>query len=61
MSKGNAEMMDRTIPLKLRRPIYRLYSWYYDVNYDDLEYPFESYQTLAEFFSRTVRTRPINK
>jgi len=50
-----------TVPVTMREPLYKSYSWYYGANLDELRYPIDSYRNVQEFFNRNLKddVRPI--
>lgn len=50
------------LPRFLRVPGFKLYSWIFGVNLDEVEKPLEEYRNLAEFFYRNLKpgARPID-
>ena len=50
------------IPIPLRSPYYRFYSWLFGVKLDEVERPLEDYRSLSAFFIRKLvpGSRPIN-
>eukprot|EP01119_Soliformovum_irregulare_P002303 TRINITY_DN12589_c0_g1_i1.p1 TRINITY_DN12589_c0_g1~~TRINITY_DN12589_c0_g1_i1.p1 ORF type:complete len:364 (-),score=30.37 TRINITY_DN12589_c0_g1_i1:40-1131(-) len=45
----------RTLPVRLRIAIYNLWAYTFSVNLEEMQHSIESYETLADFFSRPLR------
>lgn len=61
-SRWFGSLAEMTMPVKLREPFYRLYAWKYGANLDEVRYPLDSFQTVNDFFCRSLRdgVRPIS-
>jgi len=44
----------------LRIPIFKAWSWFNNVNLDELEKPLEEFNSLQDFFIRDIKPRPIS-
>jgi len=60
-SRWFGSLAELTLPVKLREPIFRLFTWRYGGDLDEVRYPLDSFQTFNEFFCRSLRdgSRPI--
>lgn len=48
------------IPQFLRSTVYGMYATFYGVKIEDMEKPFQTYKNFSEFFTRTVKPRPLD-
>lgn len=63
-SKFTGFLFSLKLPIFLRKPIYKSYIWFYNVNLDEiLEKDLENYKSINEFFIRDIimEKRPVDK
>jgi phosphatidylserine decarboxylase len=49
------QLNDVPVPIPLRAPLYKTYSWLFGCLLDEMEQDLESYENLGQFFYRTIR------
>lgn len=54
-------MSENVVPVTMREPLYKSYSWCYGANLEEVRYPIDSYRTVQDFFHRSLKdgSRPI--
>ena len=60
-SRVLGSLMEQTVPVFMRVPLFKMFAYMYGVNLSEVRYPLESYPNFQEFFSRSLRegVRPI--
>ena len=48
-------LMQKEIPVNWRERIYGMYAWKYGSNLDEMRFPLDSYRSMSEFFSRSLK------
>uniref|UniRef100_K3WWC6 Phosphatidylserine decarboxylase proenzyme, mitochondrial n=1 Tax=Globisporangium ultimum (strain ATCC 200006 / CBS 805.95 / DAOM BR144) TaxID=431595 RepID=K3WWC6_GLOUD len=49
------EVHDKELPMSLRAPLYKAWTYVFGCNLDEMRYPLETYTNLGEFFSRPLK------
>lgn len=60
-SRFMGTLMESTIPVFMRVPLFKMFAYMYGVNLEEVRFPLESYKNFQEFFSRSLKegARPI--
>ncbi|CAD8078031.1 unnamed protein product [Paramecium primaurelia] len=61
VSYQSGKMAETYIPKWLRSPLFSLFGYVYDVNYDDMLESLENYENFQQFFTRKIKSREFDK
>lgn len=48
-------MMSRTVPVRMREPLFKLYAKFTGADLTEIRYPLDAYHSFQEFFTRALK------